>query len=120
LALAAAALVLASPASAQYSAAILACRFDAKGICGGTLPESGQLAGCIKRNFEKLAEPCQAALVGIATVREDCAADIEQQCPRTKPGESRLLFCVKAHYAALSEGCRDAIGQEAERNLRGQ
>jgi hypothetical protein len=117
-ALAAAALLSASPASAQYAGVIAACRWDAKGVCGGALPEGGQLAACIERDFQKLAEPCKAALVRIAAVREACNADIEQQCPGTRPGASRILFCVKAHYAALSTSCRDAIGHAAERHLR--
>jgi hypothetical protein len=118
LALVAAALLSAAPAAAQYSAAIWACRWDAKGICSGAVPERGQLAACIEQNFEKLAEPCQMALVRIAAVRDACRADIQQQCPGTKPGAGRLVFCVKAHYASLSSPCRQAIGQAAERNLQ--
>jgi hypothetical protein len=118
LALAAAVLLVAGPASAQYSEAITECRWDAKGICAGAVPRSGELAACIKLNFERLAEPCRNALVRIAAVRDACAADIPQQCPGTRAGAGRILLCVKAHYAALSEGCRDAIGQAAERNLR--
>jgi len=97
---------------------ITACRWDAKGICAGAVPGLGQLAACIERNFEKLAEPCKTALVRIAAVRDACKADIQQQCPGTRPGAGRLLLCVKAHYAALSAACRGAIGQAAERNLR--
>jgi len=108
---------MAAPASAQYSAVIASCRWDAKGICAGALPQSGQLDACITRNFQSLAEPCKAALVRIAAVRA-CAADLAQRCPGTRPGGGRLLFCVKAHYAELSDGCREAIGHAAERNLR--
>ena len=118
LALVAAVLLSAVPASAQYSDVILACRWDAKGICAGALPAGGQLAACIKSNFQALTEPCKAALVRVAAVRAACAADMQQQCPTTKPGAGRILLCVKAHYAALSEPCRDAIGQAAARNLR--
>ncbi len=107
-----------APASAQYAPAISACRWDAKGICAGAVPESGQLAACIERNFQALAEPCKTALVRIAAVREACALDLQQQCPATRPGASRLFFCVKAHYAALSAACRAAIWQAAERKLR--
>ena len=111
-------LLSAVPASAQYSAVIAVCRWDAKGICAGAVPAGDQLAACIKRNFASLDEPCKAALVRIAAVREACAADIRQQCGATRPGAGRILFCVKAHYAALSEPCRDAIGHAAERNVR--
>jgi hypothetical protein len=117
LALAAAVLLSAAPASAQYSSAITACRWDAKGICGGTVAGRGQLAACIEQNFHKLAASCQAALVRIAAVREACKADIDQQCSGTKVGSGRLLLCVKARYAALSGPCRKAIGEAAERNL---
>jgi hypothetical protein len=111
-------LLSAAPAAAQYSAAITACRWNAKATCGGVVPEGGQLAACIDRNFDKLAEPCKTALVRIASVREACKADIERQCPGIRPGAGRLLLCVKAHYAALSWPCREAIGQTAERYLR--
>jgi hypothetical protein len=118
LALAAVVLLSASAASAQVATVISACRFDAKGVCAGVVPEGGQLAACIERNFEALGESCKAALVRTAPVRTACAADIQQQCPGTKPGAGRLLFCVKAHYAALSAACRATIGQAAARNLR--
>jgi hypothetical protein len=118
LALAAVVLLSTPPAWGQYSAVIAACRFDAKGVCGGALPEGGQLAACIKRNFPALGEPCKAALVRIAAVRQACAADLQQQCGATRPGAGRILFCVKAHYAELSEPCREAIGHAAERNVR--
>lgn len=115
----AAIVVLAAPAaSAQYAAVITACRWDAKGVCAGVVPEGGALAACIDRNFQALAEPCKAALVRAASVRAACAADIEQQCPGTKPGAGRILLCVKAHYAALSGSCHEAIGHAAERKLR--
>jgi len=117
-ALAAALLLSASPASAQYSAVITACRWDAKGICAGTLPQAGQLAACIRQNFQALAEPCKSALVRIAAVQDACADDIRRQCPATRPGGGRIMLCVKAHYAALSGSCRDAIGHAAERNIR--
>ena len=118
LAFAVAALFSASPASAQYSVVIAACRLDAKGVCAGAVPEGGQFAACIERNFQMLAEPCKAALVRLDAVRDACMADLQQQCPGTRPGAGRLLLCVKAHYAALSRSCRDAIGHAAERNLR--
>jgi hypothetical protein len=105
-------------AQAQYAAVIAACRWDAKGVCAGAVPEGGQLAACIERNFEKLTEPCKAALVQAAPVRAACGADLQQQCPGTKAGAGRILLCVKAHYAALSGACREAIGHAAERKLR--
>jgi hypothetical protein len=111
-------LLSAVPAAAQYSTVIAACQWDAKGICGGALPEDGQLAACIKRNFAALAEPCKSALVQIAALRDACATDIAQQCPATRPGAGHIFLCVKAHYAALSEACRDAIGHAAEHNTR--
>ena len=87
-------------------------------MCAGAVPESDQLAACIERNFQALAEPCKTALVRIAAVREACGLDLQQQCPAIRPGKSRLFFCVKAHYAALSAACRATIGQAAERSLR--
>jgi hypothetical protein len=118
LALTVLAVLAASPAFAQYSAVITACRWDATHVCGGVAPGGGQLSVCIKANFAKLGASCKAALVGIAAVREACAADIQAQCPTAKPGAGHILLCVKAHYATMSEPCREAIGQAAERNLR--
>jgi hypothetical protein len=118
LALAVLLLLSTSPAWAQVSAVIVACRWDAKGVCAGSVPEGGRLAAYIKQSFPALGETCKAALVRVAAVRTACATDISRQCPATRPGAGRILFCVKAHYAALSEPCREAIGHAAERNLR--
>jgi hypothetical protein len=109
-----------SPASAQYSEVIAACRWDSKQLCAGVLPEGGALARCIEEHFAALGPSCQAALVGIAAVRKACGPDIAQECPGIKPGAGRLLLCVKEHYAALSALCRDAIAHAAERNARGR
>jgi len=117
-ALAALALLVVSPASAQYANAIAECRWDSKQRCAGALPADGGLARCIAENFPALGEGCKAALVRIAAVRQACDADIAQQCPEITPGAGRILLCVKAHYAALSAPCRDAIGRAAERNMR--
>jgi hypothetical protein len=106
-----------SPAVGQYSAVIAACRWDSQHLCAGVLPEGGQLAQCIKANFQALAEPCKAALVRIAAVREACGPDIQQQCPVIRPGAGRILLCVRAHYAALSDPCKDALGRAAEREV---
>jgi hypothetical protein len=113
-------LFVASPAWAQYSAVVAACRIDITHVCGGATPEGGRLAACITQNFQALSEPCKAALVEVSAVRDACAADLGQQCPATTPGAGRILFCVKAHYAALSAPCRDAIGQEAAHHLQSQ
>ena len=116
--LAAAVLLCAPPALGQYEAVITACRWDAKGICAAALPADGRLADCIKTNFQALSEPCKAALVRIAGVREACGADVKARCGATRPGAGRILLCVKANYAALSEPCKSAIGHAAERKLR--
>jgi hypothetical protein len=108
-----------SPASAQFSEVITACRFDSKQVCAGVLPDGGALGRCIQEHFAALAPSCQAALVAIAAVRKACDADVAQQCPGAKPGAGHLLFCVKQHYAALSAPCREAIGHAAEHNARG-
>ena len=41
---------------------------------------------CVKAHFTDFTEPCKAALVRIAVVRESCGADINEQCPAIKPG----------------------------------
>jgi hypothetical protein len=120
LVLAALALLSVSPAFAQYSAVIAACRWDSKQLCADVVPQGGGLARCIEEKFDALGYSCKAALVRITAVRQACGADIAQQCPGTKPGAGRVLLCVKAHYAALSAPCREAIGHAAERNVPGR
>ena len=105
----------ASPASAQYAAVAQACRGDAKQFCAAVQSGGGQLAECIKANFQSLSEPCKATLARTAGVGESCRADVRQQCPGTKPGAGRILLCIKQHFAALSAPCKDAIGQAAAR-----
>jgi hypothetical protein len=102
-----------SPASAQYVAAIEACRRDINQYCAS----GAGVAECIKSHFQDLAKPCQAALVRIAAVRDACAADIQAQCRGIKRGEGRILLCVREHFAALSEPCKDAIAEAAKQKV---
>jgi hypothetical protein len=69
----------------------------------------------VKARFDNFSEPCKAALVRIAVVREACGADIQEHCPAVKPGAGRIFLCVKQHFSALSEPCREEIGKAAER-----
>ena len=78
----------ASPASGQYAAVVQACRGDAKQFCAAVQSGGGQLAECIKANFQSLSEPCKATLARTAGVGESCRADVRQQCPGIKPGIS--------------------------------
>jgi hypothetical protein len=77
LALVVLALLSISPALGQYSAVIKSCQWDSRHICGRVLPDGGQLSQCIEANFQALSEPCKAALVRIAAVRESCERDIQ-------------------------------------------
>jgi len=104
-------LVSASPAFAQYAAAIQACSRDVKQYCAS----GDRLTECIKSHFQDLAKPCQAALVSIAAVGQSCKTDIQAQCRGIKPGEGHIFLCVREHFAALSEPCKEAIGAAAER-----
>jgi hypothetical protein len=75
---------------------------------------------CVKAHFQDFTEPCKAALMSIAGVRESCGMDIREQCPDMEPGAGRILLCVKEHFAALSESCKEAIGRAAERKVKAQ
>src|SRR5262249_48821182 len=106
-----------SSAAGQYLTTIQACHRDLINLCSSTQQTGGRLSECVKAHFQDFAEPCKAALVRIAAVRESCGVDIQEQCPAIKPGAGRILLCVKKHFAALSERCRDAIGHAAERKV---
>ena len=84
-------------------------------FCAAGQQGANPLAECVKANFDKFNQPCKAALMKIAAVREACGADIQKQCPAVKPGAGRILLCVKQHFAAMSEQCKEAIGHAAER-----
>jgi len=111
-------LVSVSPAFGQYVRVIQVCSRDVTDSCGPAQPGRGPLMECVKGHFQDFTEPCKAALVRIAAVRESCGVDIHQQCPDIKPGAGRILLCVKKHFAALSEPCKEAISRAAERKLR--
>jgi len=102
---------------AQYVGVIHACSRDVASRCSPSQSGGDRLIECIKTHFADFAQPCQAALVKVATVRESCGADIEAQCPAVQPRAGRILLCVKQHFAALSERCKNAIGHAAEGKL---
>jgi Cysteine rich repeat len=72
---------------------------------------------CVNAHFQDFTEPCKAALVKLAAVRESCRADIHEQCPAIKPSAGRILLCIKRHFTSLSEPCKEAIGRAAERKV---
>jgi hypothetical protein len=117
LALAIFVLLSVSPAFGQYVAVIQACSRDLMKFCAPA-QQGGQLTECIKTHFQDFAEPCKAALVRIARVRESCGVDVQEQCRAIKPTSGRILLCIKKHFPALSERCKDAIGNAAERKER--
>jgi hypothetical protein len=57
---------------------------------------------CVKAHFQDFTEPCKAALVRVAAVREACGVDIDERCPAIKPGAGRILLCIKKHFASLA------------------
>ena len=111
-------LLSASPAFGQYVDVIQACSRDVTASCAPAQPGRGPLMECVKAHFQDFTEPCKAALVKIAAVRNSCGKDIHEQCPAIKPTAGKVLLCVKAHFAALSGPCKEAIGRAAERKLR--
>ena len=106
-----------SSAFGQYVAVIETCNRDLLQFCNPA-QSGGRLSECIRAHFRDFTEPCKAALVRIAPVRESCRADIREQCPTIKPGSGRILLCVRRRFASLSEACKDAIGHGAEQKLQ--
>jgi hypothetical protein len=100
-----------SPAFGQYVTVIQECSRDVTASCDPAQSGRGPLMECIKAHFQDFTEPCKAALVRIAAVRESCGTDIREQCPAINPTAGRLLLCVKEHFAALSDPCKEAIGR---------
>jgi hypothetical protein len=105
----------ASPSFGQYVSVIQTCSRDVAQFCGTDQRGGSQLTECVKTHFDDFSEPCKAALVKIAALREACGADIHEHCPDVKPGAGRILLCVKQHFAAMSEPCKEAISLAAER-----
>jgi hypothetical protein len=105
-----------SPSFGQYVPVIQRCTRDVTALCAAGQPGSDRLVDCVEKHFQDFSEPCQAALINIAAVREACRSDIRQQCSAFGLGAGRILLCVKRRFAALSEPCKDAIGRAAERN----
>ncbi len=105
----------ASPSFGQYVSVIQTCSRDVAQFCATDQRGGSPLTECVKTHFDNFSEPCKAALVRIAVVREACGADIHEHCPAVKPGAGRILLCVKQHFAAMSEPCKEAISLAAER-----
>jgi hypothetical protein len=99
----------------QYVSVIQTCSRDVAQFCAPDRRGGSPLTECVKTHFGNFSEPCKAALVRIAVVREACGADIQEHCPAVKPGAGRIFLCVKRHFPALSGPCKEAIGKAAER-----
>ena len=108
----------ASSSFGQYVSVIQGCTGDVMKFCAAGQRGADPLAECVKAHFYNFSQPCEAALVRIASVREACGADIQKYCPTAEPGAGRILLCVKQHFAAMSEQCKEAIGHAAERKAR--
>jgi hypothetical protein len=106
-----------TPAFGQYIPVIQKCTRDITALCAASQTGSNPLAECVKTHFQDFSEPCQAAIMKIAAVRDACESDIQQRCSAVRPGAGRILLCVKRKFAALSEPCKDAIGRAAERKV---
>ena len=94
------------------------CTDQSMEFCAPDKPEGSRLAECTEAHFLDFTEPCKAALMKIAAVREACGENTREQCPGVKPSAGRILMCVKEHFAALSDQCKQAIGIAATRKLR--
>lgn len=105
----------ASPSSGEYVSVIQACSRDVAEFCAAGQSGASPLVECVRTHFDDFSEPCQAALLRIAVVREACGSDIQEHCPAVKPGAGRILLCVKQHFAAMSEPCKEAMGRAAVR-----
>ncbi len=96
---------------AQQSATAKACAGDIKTLCTGVQPGEGHVRACIKSNFSKLSEPCQAVLLKAAAIGKACKDDVKKMCAGIKPGGGRIEACMKSHIGELSEPCKDALSQ---------
>jgi hypothetical protein len=90
-------LLIALPASAQYTAAIQACSRDVMTVCAGNQSGQNRFSECVNLYFPDLSDRCKASLVRIATVLKVCANAIQEQCHSTKSGAGRMFLCVKQH-----------------------
>jgi hypothetical protein len=108
-------LSVSSSSFGQYVSVIQTCSRDVAQFCAPDRRGESSLTECVKAHFDNFSEPCKAALVRIAVVREACGADIHAHCPAVKPGAGRIFLCVRRHFSALSEPCKEAIGKAAER-----
>src|SRR3974390_1886347 len=65
----------------QYVPVIQTCSRDVAQFCALDRRGASPLTECVKTHFDNFSEPCRAALVRIAVVREACGADIQRHCP---------------------------------------
>jgi hypothetical protein len=72
-------LLFVPPAFGRYVAVIQACGRDVVKFCAPDKPEGSRLAEFTDAHFLDFTEPCKAALVKIAAVRQACGADLREQ-----------------------------------------
>jgi hypothetical protein len=50
-----------------------------------------------------------AATAQQPSVRQACAADLQQYCGEARPGEGRLGACAEQHFSEFSEPCKKVL-----------
>ena len=102
-------LLLGSAASARERSGIRACVADVKSLCADVEPGEGRIRDCVKSNFAKLSEPCQAGIAKAAAVVKACKPDVKQLCSDVKRGGGRIAKCMRSHLADIQDQCTDAL-----------
>jgi hypothetical protein len=102
---------LGSAAIAQERSVARACASDIKSLCKGVRPGGGRIQNCVKSNFAKLSEPCQAGVGKAAAIAKACRPDVKQFCADVKPGGGRVAKCMKSHLADIKDQCTEALSQ---------
>jgi len=85
------------------------CAADIKAACGDVAPGGRAMRSCLNSHLADLTQPCQAVIVGSATIASRCRADVATMCANVKPGEGRIESCLLAHHTKLSSACLDVM-----------
>jgi hypothetical protein len=111
--IAAALLLLASPAMAQKVAIARACAANISTLCKDVQPGGGRIRGCIKAHFGELSGICRAVVSKAAAIGKACVADVRKLCAGVKPGGGRIEACMKSRMAKISDPCKNALTRAA-------
>jgi len=87
------------------------CEVDLRARCDVVSGQEAGIRGCLKQQFDSVADECKAWLAHLAAIDKACAADIKQSCADVQRGHSRIEACLRSAVGKLSDACKDGLAK---------